>query len=156
MGKFYEGLYSVLSIHVRQSAWLNSTPDRKQPDPVSRLEAMKADGLEPEYPEVGAAEYLITYLFEVGPIMAAGMGSGPITHEELAAWQRNTGVDLQSWESRMLRRLSIDYLNESHRATKADCPAPYQPEELSHRNREAVAKKVSNSMRAYMLAQGNP
>ena len=70
--------------------------------------------------------YLVSYLFEIGPTMAAGMGSGPITHGEIESWQRITGIDLNPWDARTLRRLSIDYLSESQKATQMDCPAPWE------------------------------
>lgn len=71
------------------------------------------------------AIYLVEYLFEIGPAMAAGMGEGPISHAELQAWQNNTGIDLDAWESRTLKRLSVEYLIESRKAKELDCPAPW-------------------------------
>ena len=72
------------------------------------------------------AGYLLGVLFEIGPTVPAGMGAGPITHGEIDAWQRNTGIALSAWECRTLRRLSMDYLGESHKATARDCPAPWE------------------------------
>lgn len=87
----------------------------------------KDDSYQPEMPPLNAP-HLLGYLFEIGPVMAAGMGSGPITHEELQAWQQGTGIELQPWEVRTLRRLSQEYLTESHKAEKSDCPAPWDGE----------------------------
>jgi hypothetical protein len=121
---------------------------------LSRLEQLKAlrgdEAYAPEMPPVEDAAYLLDYLWQVGPTMAAGMGAGPITHEELQAWQRNAGVELQPWEVRFLRRLSIDYIGEQHRAEKADCPAPWQGE-AQRPERELVAKSMRSSILA--LAQ---
>lgn len=92
---------------------------------MKKLQAdKKDDDYQPEMPPIDCG-YLVSYLFEIGPTMAAGMGSGPITHGEIESWQRITGVDLNPWEARTLRRLSIDYLAESHKATQIDCPAPW-------------------------------
>jgi hypothetical protein len=77
-------------------------------------------------PPVEGGEYLIGYLLEIGPTVAAGMGAGPITHGELRAWMDNIGIELEPWECRLLRRLSGDYLAESRKAEKADCPAPWR------------------------------
>lgn len=71
-------------------------------------------------PELEGADYLIGYLWEVGPTV----NSGPVTHQELRAWQAGIGIELQPWEIRFLRRLSGDYLRESFLATKPDSPAP--------------------------------
>jgi len=111
---------------------------------------MEADGLEPELPEV-SAQHLIGYLLEIGPTM----GDGPLTHGELLAWMQNTGIELQAWEARYLRRLSIDYMVQSQKSDRRDCPAPYQPEDMTDENRAAVARQVRNSMRAYTMAQPN-
>lgn len=58
--------------------------------------------------------------------MASGMGAGPLTHQEILAWQVLTGIALQPWESRLLRRLSIEYVAESHRAEKLGCEPPWK------------------------------
>ena len=81
----------------------------------------------PEMPPVGAA-YLIGYLWEVGPTMANGGYPGPVTHEEILAWQELTGIELKPWEMRFLRNLSREHLAESQRAEKRDCQAPWKIE----------------------------
>jgi hypothetical protein len=77
----------------------------------------------PDMPKVEAV-YLIGYLWEIGPTMAAGGYPGPVTHEEIISWQELTGIELRPWEVRFLRRLSGEYIVESQRAEKIDCPAP--------------------------------
>ena len=96
-------------------------------------------------PDAGGADYLLAYLWEIGPTLAAGMGSGPITHQELFAWQANSGIELQPWETRVLRRLSIEYLIASQKAEKADCVAPWQPAAV---DRAAVTNRMLQSIRA--------
>ena len=76
-------------------------------------------------PPVEGAGHLAEYLFELGPTMAAGMGAGPVTHQEIRAWQLNAGIELTPWESRTIRRLSSDYLDELRKAEKRDRPAPW-------------------------------
>lgn len=112
---------------------------------------MKADGFEPDMPETEAS-YILGYLFDIGPVIS---GPSPITSQELLAWQSNTGIDLQPWESELLRRLSREYLAEHHKAEKPDCPAPWQPADHSQETRDAISKKVKNSMRSLMMAQEN-
>lgn len=80
----------------------------------------------PEMPPIEGAGHLLEYLFEIGPTLAAGGAPGPITHDELRAWQSNTGIALTSWQSRTLHRLSRDYLAEYHQAGKANAPAPWR------------------------------
>jgi len=151
LGKFYEGLAEALILYVQQSAWLNTTPERAKGDKseaprLSRLEKIRADRKDPEFdphmPQV-EAEYLIAYLYEIGPTVAAGMGAGPITQGEVRAWQDNTGIELTSWEARTLRRLSCVYLAQSHKAEKIDCPAPWQPSDFKP-DLSAVARAMQN------------
>ena len=133
MGKFYERVYQELSLYVRQAAWLNATPERAASDrsggkAVSRLEKLRSnqgDDWEPDMPPLDAGAFLLGVLFEVGPVLSGAMGPAPLSHSELRAWMDNCGVELQPWEARALRRLSIDYLVESNTAEKADAPAPW-------------------------------
>ena len=76
-------------------------------------------------PPVERGEYLLTYLWEIGPVMAGGMSSMPITQVEIRAWQDNIGIRLQPWEVRCIRRLSLEYLSESRKAEKRDRFAPW-------------------------------
>ncbi len=92
----------------------------------TRRERLEAEGIDtPEMPECDAM-YMVTYFFEVGPSMPTGMGEAPIAHSEIAAWMDITGTPLNTWEARTLRRLSIDYVNESQQATKRGHPAPWK------------------------------
>jgi hypothetical protein len=115
---------------VRHSAWLGAVPESKDSAradsaELSRRERIECDGGEIEMPPLDQGEYLIGYLYEVGPTVAAGMGAGPVTFAEMAAWQAARGFELEPWEARLLRRLSVDYLAESHRATQRDCQPPW-------------------------------
>ncbi|BBB65915.1 hypothetical protein UNDYM_1662 [Undibacterium sp. YM2] len=105
-------------------------PDDKSKIPlVSRLQSLrdatKNPELNPPMPELVGGEYLIEYLFSVGP----SVGEGAISYSELQCYQSLMGFDLSPWECLTLRRLSIDYINESHRAKAINCKAPWQPEE---------------------------
>lgn len=93
--------------------------------PVSRRDAFKKRGVDIQMPTIEWGAYILAYLFEVGPTMPSGMGSGPLTFSEIEAWQRTVGIFLLPFEAQLLRRLSVEYFGESHAATKFDCPAPY-------------------------------
>lgn len=81
-------------------------------------------------PPLEWGRYLVDHLFEMGPTMAAGAGSGPLTFAEMEAWQRLTGVALTPWESQLIRQLSNEYLAESFDATQENRPAPYRGQAL--------------------------
>jgi len=80
---------------------------------------------QPDMPPLDDAEYLRGYLFDAGPIVNTGMGGVSLRSEHLIAWQKETGVRLSAWEARVLRRLSQEYLAETHRAAKRGCKPPW-------------------------------
>lgn len=76
-------------------------------------------------PSIAAGQYLLDLLWEMGPTMPGGMSAGPVTHTEIVAWCALTGIQLEPWEARCVRRLSVAHLNESQSATKRDAPSPW-------------------------------
>ena len=90
--------------------------------------------------------YMVDTLLDAGISTAAGMGSVPLTWADLAAWQQGTGIALAPWEARLIRRMSSEYLAESHRAEKPDCPPPWRIE-LAPEQRTQVAARVKNVLR---------
>lgn len=95
------------------------------PPEISRREALRSSKTPIEMPPLEWGGYLLDYLFEFGPTVPAGMSAGPVTGAELMAWQELLGIEFQPWEARLLRRLSSEYLDESHKATARDCPPPF-------------------------------
>ena len=101
-------------------------------------------------PDVNAY-YLISYLFEIGPIQTTGMGTSPITYAEIQTWMNLVGLDLQPWEIRFLKKLSCDYLNESHMAEKSDRPPAWDQQKWVQEQRNAISNRVQNALRARMI-----
>ena len=56
------------------------------------------------------------------------MGAGPLSWREIDAWCNRTHIDLAPWESRLIRRLSVEYLAEGRRAESENCPPPWRAE----------------------------
>lgn len=83
----------------------------------------------PELPSVDdGIACLVGCFIEIGPTLPAGMSSGPITQSEIGWYQWNTGVRFTAWEARLIRAMSVAYLNESAKATKQFYPPPWWPE----------------------------
>jgi len=100
---------------------------------------------QPELPPLDeGGKYLVDYLFEVGPVESGGLGAGPVTHRELYFWQLDIGLELDPWEIRMLRRLSIAYLQQHTKSVKGDCKPPWDVEEA--RDHAVVAKSMQQSI----------
>lgn len=112
MGKFYEAACAELEVYIRHLAWLNATPDG---DKISRFDWFEANGYEAVYPDCDA-DYILTYLQEIG----MSLGEQPLNFSEINAYQNVTGIDLQSWEARIIKRLSVAYLSELANARSPD------------------------------------
>ena len=94
------------------------------------------------------AQYMVAYLFEIGPTQPTGAGPAPIDHIAISAWQQNTGIELSAWEARTLRRLSIDYINECHRAKENYCKPPWVDENDPGKTPIQTASSLKAAMRA--------
>ena len=100
--------------------------DKSDEPAVSRLQTLEDSGKpDPQMPPLDA-EFMVGYLYDIGPTM----GSKAVSHQEIEAWQRNTGVDLDSWQARVLHRLSVEYLVEANAARRRDCPPPWDAPDL--------------------------
>lgn len=117
-------------------AWLNATP---KPDErtkrakiladdvpkLSRLEAMTKSGITPVMPP-NPLPHILDYLIEMGLTEAAGMGEGRLSWREIDAWCCRTSIDLQPWEARLIRTLSVEYIAEGRKAENEHCPPPWR------------------------------
>lgn len=129
-------------------------PDKPEGDKSKEPAKSRREQLgDVDMPECDAG-YLIGYLFEIGPTVSAGMSSGPISHSEIAAWQRNTGIELDAWQVRTLRALSIEYVNESSTANAPDSPAPWGGEPTA-KDRTEVSNKVQTAFKLLMNTRPN-
>lgn len=140
-----------MRLAVQQLAWLHAVP--RAPDPArkklaregSRLLQLKDKGREPRLPDC-SLQYLVDFLFEVGPTGAGGFGPAPLTYQEILAWCVCMRRMLQPWEIGMIRRLSIEWCAQSERATEADCPAPFDGG-ITDEELRAVAFRLRAAMR---------
>ena len=154
---------------MRHLAWLGAVPREKsedqardhqalrgdqrkaipKPKPKSRQEQMEADGVIIEMPP-NPAPFIIDRLMEVGPAMGGGMERAPITFTEIENWKATTWSSLMPWESRMLRRLSVAFVAESHRAEEPDCPPPWVDEiEGAQLDRVVIERNIRSALAAF-------
>lgn len=94
------------------------------------------------------AAHVLAYLFEVGPSLVSGMGEGPLTNEELAAWQANIGIELQPWEARALLRLSREYLYHRKLYEKPNSPQPWSSGQPTAEQLHATGLSLRNALRS--------
>lgn len=115
----------------------------------SRMEAIKTAGGVAKFPPPPLCEYMVGYLFDAGPTQPGSGGATPLCHSEIAAWQSNTGIELDAWQASTLRALSVAYVNQSRLSVATDCPPPWAPE-LKPVERVDVSKQVQNAMQTLM------
>lgn len=92
------------------------------------------------------APHITDWLLEIGPSFGTGMGERAIGWQDMAAWSQHTGIDLDPWEAKTIRRLSQVYLSQRYDAKKPDCPAPHvgEREEIVSQ-RDNVAHRVKTA-----------
>lgn len=95
-------------------------------------------------PELVGCEYLIEWLFELGVSLHTGMGSTPLTYQEIESW--GSYLDLSPWEKHMIKDLSTEYVSYSQKACKSDCPPPFI-KEISDEQKQEVADGLMNALR---------
>jgi hypothetical protein len=161
LGKFYAELGDQLSLYVRQLAWLSARPrpanakPGEEPEILPRIRQMEEAGLVPPFPPLPPALFenpglpighpvLVQWLIEIGPTEQAGMGSSAISWRTLEAWQAFTGIRLEPWQGRLLRRLSGDWLVEADKATKPDWPEPWVDPAAIAVNRVMIGRNIGS------------
>lgn len=97
-----------------------------------------------EMPDLVGCEYLIDWLFDIGVSMHTGMGSVPISWQEIESWGKD--MDLSPWEKKMLRDLSTEYVSYSQKASEPDCPQPFF-RYISEEQRKTVSNNILNTLR---------
>jgi len=106
----------------------------------SREDNILHAGGEVDYPDCNAL-HVVDYLFQIGPIGK----NGAVTHTDIKDWQENTGVELDAWESRTIRQLSVEYIHEITQNSPTR-EAPYTTEKKVEFDRQTVAKKIKDSI----------
>lgn len=161
MGKFYSGIIEDLSLYARQLAWFRSIPVVKQEKSVAsgdkqaeltRAEKIQKNGGKPLMPDVGDAEYVITYWQDLGMVEMGAMGPIPLSAREILSWQQCTGVELEAWEYRAIKQMSQTYLMQAKESEKPECVPPFG-DPVSEFDRTIVSNKVGNAFKAFIQAK---
>lgn len=107
---------------------------------------MESRGDLPALPPV-AHRHIVAWWLEIGPTQAGAMSEGPVSWQEIAAWERLNGIEMTAFEAKAIRRMSSAFVSQRHDARKSGCPAPYS-EELP----KAVQDKVTSQFAAMIAA----
>jgi hypothetical protein len=161
LGKFYSGIIEDLILYARQLAWFRSMPVSKQEKSVAsgdkqaeltRAEKIQKNGGKPLMPDVGDAEYVITYWQDLGMVEMGGMSAVPLSAKEIVSWQQCTGVQLEAWEFRAIKQMSQAYLVQSKESEKPECQPPFG-DPVNEFDRNIVSNKVGNAFKAFIQAK---
>lgn len=84
----------------------------------------KGRGVEPPLPE-NPCPQIVERLMEIGPVKGNGMAVLPIEWGHITAYAERLGIVIPPWQSRLLVRLSAEYLAQSQDAEHKHCPPPW-------------------------------
>lgn len=107
--------------------WLSAIPDG---DTRPRSETHDHHEL-----EVSGGRDLVEHLKSLGFSRYNGNGLTGVSYSEIKDWMELMGLELSPWEVETIHRLSAIHAAMSMRATKKDCPAPYEVETKVSRNK---------------------
>lgn len=128
-----------MTLRVRQMAWLHAKPEKKKESRGQEFKRLYGDECpELDLPDVGNAEHVIGYLFEVGPAVRGE----ELTHGDLWHYQQNTGAVLCEWEASMMVLLSREYLAMLRKASEKACPAPWRRERTNEEKAERARQQI--------------
>lgn len=118
-------------------------PDGKEIKLPQRVETFKNNIGGPPLPPLEAA-HLFEWLMEIGPTETGPNGRGPISWTAIRDWKAATFKPLSAWEARLLRKMSVEYLTESHLAEDNSRQPPWMPErfEIDHEANERQLRAV--------------
>lgn len=121
-------------------AWLHTVPEKQE---QSRYERYVEQGVTIVVPEMKCS-YLFDYLLQVGTMSFNGMANVPLSWQELNAWVQVTGITLNEWELRVIRRASEVYVNQLELSKKPDAP---MPERIIEQDPRKLAKHIKSILR---------
>lgn len=117
----------------------------------SRAQHITERGGKPLFPKVRIMNYLIGYWLEMGRAKATGMGLGAFDATDLIAWQQGTGITLNAWEFRVLRKMSEVFAGFLPEARQIACKPPY-----GNPFNDFDRKKIDNKLRSVFDALSQP
>lgn len=122
----------------------------KQNERKSRQETLLDRGIDPQYPDIEFGDYLIDYLFELGPVMYTGDGIAPITFSEIESWALLTSTPVSPFDAKALRFLSASFVRQANAAKDPKCPSPWEP---TMPDREVISDGVEAMFKALQRRQ---
>lgn len=100
-------------------------------------------------PELEHGEYLVSFLFEIGPLKNNGFGFSPLSYSDIKDWAIMTKTNISSWESRMLVFMSLCYVAQYNNSSDPVCPPPYiEKKEIQNEIRANVDNKFKMLLRS--------
>lgn len=97
-------------------------------------------------PPLPGAAHLLRHFEGAGRALYGGMGAAPLTHGELRAYQRNSGVTLNPWEVATLRRMSEAWCAELQRADDPAATPPYIESLDETYSRDTVSRRIKSAL----------
>jgi hypothetical protein len=122
-------------------AWLHAAVRDKK----GNLLQPRAEGYKGSQPDPGPLGYLLEYLQEIGPATVNGNIPAPVSWQEIQAWQKLTGINLEAFEALIIRELSRTYAEQYVKSEKIECPPPWMN---TAADKAAVSERVKRLFRS--------
>jgi len=114
------------------------------------------EGLDLSFPDVSGVEYLLDMMASEGLGWCAfdSMGGAePVSWSEIGSFSREAGLDLEPWEAKQLRALSVAYVHGLARGQEPMKVSPaYQDTPEEDPGVALERKRVSESLKAGLSA----
>ena len=98
-----------------------------------------------EMPPVKGGEYLVSHWQKCGICQSGMSGAIPVTWQELDAYCRLSGSDVDGWEAEQIINMSKAYVAMSRKADDISCSSPYSPELTEEQEQEIKAQTAANA-----------
>jgi hypothetical protein len=90
-----------------------------------RIDQLRKYGISKLLPPLGEIQFLANHWRNAGYVMAGAMGPTPLTSQELTAWQKGSGVDLNPWEFATILSMSRKYIKGYFDGSEYGAQAPF-------------------------------
>lgn len=87
-------------------------------------------------------EYLVLLFYELGKCESGVNGATPISWQELQAWLSLSKYELEPWETKVIRDMSISYCNGVNAGRDVNSDPPFKDIRFTEQRKIAASNKL--------------
>ena len=139
-------------MYIRQIAYFHATPKDAKHNRLTQFRQDYPETTPLPLPPLECGRYLIDLLGEAGTTMTTGMGTIPLSYQEISAWLQLSQRDLLWWEIQTIKEMSRAYTAELNNSTDADSEMPYNA--APEMSRDQIEQKAINILSSFKKRKG--